>query len=159
MKLRLLNWSHSCIAYLGYLSGHETVAETMRDPEMLRFVREFMDEEVTPALVSPLGADVVGYKRALIEQFCNPALRHQAWQIAMDGSQKLPQRWLGQHESRFRKIDRYRAWHWVWRPGCAMWPVLTRRGHRSTCATLSSIICGAAPIELGPLPNVSFRPC
>jgi fructuronate reductase len=95
MKLRLLNGAHSCIAYLGYLCGYETVAQSMGDPSMRQFVVRLMDEEVTPVLVPPARADVSRYKQDLIERFSNPALHHRTWQIAMDGSQKLPQRWLG----------------------------------------------------------------
>lgn len=94
MKLRLLNGSHSTLAYLGYLAGYETVAETMADPAFERLVRGLM-EEVTPTLRVPPGADVGAYKDALIQRFKNPALKHRTWQIAMDGSQKLPQRLLG----------------------------------------------------------------
>ena len=43
----------------------------------------------------PPGADLTRYKAALLERFANPALKHRTWQIAMDGSQKLPQRLLG----------------------------------------------------------------
>jgi fructuronate reductase len=95
MKLRLLNGSHSTLAYLGYLAGYETIAETMTDPAFARLVRGLMDEEVTPTLKVPPGADLAGYKRSLLERFANPALKHRTWQIAMDGSQKLPQRLLG----------------------------------------------------------------
>ena len=95
MKLRLLNGSHSTIAYLGYLAGYETVAETIGDPAFARLIRAMMDEEITPTLHMPPGTDLTGYKDALIERFRNPALRHRTWQIAMDGSQKLPQRLLG----------------------------------------------------------------
>jgi fructuronate reductase len=95
MKLRLLNGSHSCIAYLGYLAGYATVSETIGDPAFARFVRRLMDEEVTPTLKVPPGADLGRYKSALLERFANPALKHRTWQIAMDGSQKLPQRLLG----------------------------------------------------------------
>ena len=35
------------------------------------------------------------YRAALLQRFHNPALKHRTWQIAMDGSQKLPQRLLG----------------------------------------------------------------
>lgn len=94
MKLRLLNASHSCIAYLGYLSGYQTVADTVADPAFARFVAALMDDEVTPSLRMPAGADPTPYKAALLERFANPALRHRTWQIAMDGSQKLPQRFL-----------------------------------------------------------------
>ncbi|MGQ9368527.1 mannitol dehydrogenase family protein [Azospirillum sp. ST 5-10] len=95
MKLRLLNASHSCIAYLGYLAGYETVARTIADPAFARMVARLMDEEVTPTLAMPAGVDLAGYKAALLKRFANPALKHRTWQIAMDGSQKLPQRLLG----------------------------------------------------------------
>ena len=95
MKLRLLNGSHSTLAYLGYLSGYETVAEAMADPALAQLVRGLMDVEVTPTLMVPSGADLASYKDALIARFRNPALKHRTWQIAMDGSQKLPQRLLG----------------------------------------------------------------
>lgn len=92
MKLRLLNGAHSTLAYLGYLAGHATIAETMAVPAFARLVARLQDEEVTPTLHLPAGVDVAAYKRALRERFANPALRHRTWQIAMDGSQKLPQR-------------------------------------------------------------------
>ena len=95
MKLRLLNGAHSCIAYLGYLSGCETVATAMANPDMVRFVQKLMAEDVTPILPVPEGADLPAYCAALVERFKNPALKHRTWQIAMDGSQKLPQRLLG----------------------------------------------------------------
>ncbi len=95
MKLRLLNGSHSTLAYLGYLGGYQTVSDTIADPAYARLIRELMDEEVTPTLQVPPGADLGRYKAALLERFANPALKHRTWQIAMDGSQKLPQRLLG----------------------------------------------------------------
>jgi len=94
MKLRLLNGAHSSLAYLGYLAGYETVSAVMADADFARFVRALMGE-VTPTLHVPAGADLGAYKAALLERFGNPALQHRTWQIAMDGSQKLPQRLLG----------------------------------------------------------------
>ncbi|MFC7396022.1 mannitol dehydrogenase family protein [Chelatococcus sp. GCM10030263] len=94
MKLRLLNGSHSAIAYLGYLASHETVADAMADPAIAAYVAALMDD-TTVTLTLPAGADVTGYKASLIERFRNRALKHRTWQIAMDGSQKLPQRLLG----------------------------------------------------------------
>jgi fructuronate reductase len=102
MKLRLLNGSHSTLAYLGYLAGYETVADTMADDAFVRLIRSLMDEEVTPTLHMPPGADLESYKSALIQRFKNPALKHRTWQIAMDGSQKLPQRLLGTVRDRLR---------------------------------------------------------
>jgi fructuronate reductase len=65
----------------------------MADPAFAAFARSQMDE-VTPTLIVPPGIDVEGRKAALCERFKNPALKHRTWQIAMDGSQKLPQRLL-----------------------------------------------------------------
>jgi fructuronate reductase len=94
MKLRLLNGSHSTLAYLGYLAGYETVADTMRDAHFRALAEAVMDAAAT-TLKMPPGADVTAYKRALLARFENPALKHRTWQICMDGSQKLPQRLLG----------------------------------------------------------------
>ncbi len=95
MKLRLLNGAHSSMAYLGYLAGHETIADCMRDEALAHFVRHLTNAEVTQTLPQPPGADLQTYKQALLRRFRNPGLRHRCWQIAMDGSQKLPQRLLG----------------------------------------------------------------
>ena len=94
MKLRLLNGSHSTLAYLGYLAGYETVSDTMKDANYRRLAQGVMDDAAT-TLKMPPGADVAAYKRALLERYENRALRHRTWQICMDGSQKLPQRLLG----------------------------------------------------------------
>ncbi|WP_426227447.1 mannitol dehydrogenase family protein [Pararhizobium sp. DWP3-4] len=102
MKLRLLNGSHSTLAYLGYLAGAETVAEAMALPGMQPLIEGLMREEVSPTLPQLTGFDLVAYRLALIARFKNPALRHRTWQIAMDGSQKLPQRLLGTIRDRIR---------------------------------------------------------
>ncbi|HLJ72542.1 MAG TPA: mannitol dehydrogenase family protein [Roseiarcus sp.] len=94
MKLRLLNGAHSTLAYLGYLAGCETIAETMAAPGFARLAEDFMAVEAAPTLPPLPGLDLAAYRRDLIARFCNPALRHRTWQIAMDGSQKLPQRLL-----------------------------------------------------------------
>jgi len=94
MKLRLLNGSHSLLAYTGYLAGFEYVSEVMREPVFEHLCTRFMDREASQTLSVPEGFDLENYKRELRERFANPALKHRTWQIAMDGSQKLPQRWL-----------------------------------------------------------------
>ena len=94
IKLRLLNGSHSIIAYLGYLAGYDYVHETIADPAFKQLIQRYMDELVTPTLDVPEGFDLSAYKQQLIERFANPALNHRTQQIAMDGSQKIPQRWL-----------------------------------------------------------------
>ncbi len=102
MKLRLLNGSHSTLAYLGFLAGAETVADAMALPGMKVLIDGLMREEVSPTLPPLAGFDLAGYREALIARFNNAALRHRTWQIAMDGSQKLPQRLLGTIRDRMR---------------------------------------------------------
>ncbi|MDQ3557939.1 MAG: mannitol dehydrogenase family protein [Pseudomonadota bacterium] len=102
MKLRLLNGPHSTLAYLGYLAGYQTVAEVMADEAFGSLVQRLMDDEITPTLAVPPGVDIASYTAALRDRFRNPALKHRTWQIAMDGSQKLPQRLLGSIRDRLR---------------------------------------------------------
>ena len=94
MKLRLLNASHSAFAYLGYLAGHEFIYQVAAQPDFVAWMRRFTADEVTPALVAPPGIDLAAYRETLVRRFANPALPHRTQQIAMDGSQKLPQRIL-----------------------------------------------------------------
>lgn len=95
MKLRLLNASHSAFAYLGFLAGHEFIYQVAAQPAFVAYMRRLMREDVAPTLKLPAGVDVAAYQNALVERFRNPALAHRTQQIAMDGSQKLPQRLLG----------------------------------------------------------------
>ncbi len=94
MKLRLLNGAHSTMAYLGYLGGYEYIHQVIADPDYLGFVKAMLREEVVPTLQMPADIDLNAYCTTLVARFRNPALRHRTWQIAMDGSVKLPQRLL-----------------------------------------------------------------
>jgi fructuronate reductase len=94
MKLRLLNGSHSTLAYLGFLAGHEYIWQASVDRGLATLVERQMAEEIAPTLAAPPATDLGAYSRALMARFRNPALPHRTQQIAMDGSQKLPQRLL-----------------------------------------------------------------
>jgi fructuronate reductase len=93
-KLRMLNASHSALAYLGYLAGHETIFDAVSDELFARFIKRFWRDDVIPILPAPPGLDLERYADQLFERYRNPAIRHRLWQIAMDGSQKLPPRLL-----------------------------------------------------------------
>lgn len=93
MKLRMLNGSHSFLAYLGYLAGYQHINDCMGDDNYRRAAHDLMLKEQAPTL-KVQNVDLARYADLLIERYTNPALRHRTWQIAMDGSQKLPQRML-----------------------------------------------------------------
>ena len=94
MKLRMLNGSHSILAYLGYLAGYKTIDACMQDEQFVKVTRHYMNNEAAVTLEMPEPTDFASYAGKLIERFTNPGLKHRTWQIAMDGSQKVPQRWL-----------------------------------------------------------------
>jgi len=93
-KLRMLNGAHSALAYLGLQRGHEFVHQAIADPELAVLINRLMRDEAAPSLTPATSQDLQVYADALIARFANPALNHRLIQIAMDGSQKIPQRWL-----------------------------------------------------------------
>lgn len=93
-KLRMLNGAHSALAYLGLEAGHAHVHEAVGDPALRALAERLMREEAAPTVSAPAGMDLGAYAGALLDRFANPALNHRLIQIAMDGSQKIPQRWL-----------------------------------------------------------------
>ena len=93
MKLRMLNGAHSMLAYTGFLAGHRFVRDVMGDPALVALIERHLG--AAAATLSPLpGVDFAAYSRELLDRFANPHLAHETAQIAMDGTQKLPQRLL-----------------------------------------------------------------
>ena len=93
MKLRLLNGAHSLLAYQGLLRGFTTVAEAIADPGLAAELDRYW-REASSSLTPGVPTEPQRYTAMLLERFRNDALEHSLRQIAMDGSQKLPQRWL-----------------------------------------------------------------
>lgn len=102
-KLRMLNGCHSAIAYLGYQAGFEFVAEAMGNHHFERFIRYLMQEEITPTVTPPEHFDMKGYQDSIIERLKNHSIKHRTCQVAMDGSQKLPQRLINTILDRLNK--------------------------------------------------------
>ena len=88
----MLNGAHSMLAYAGFIAGHRYVRDCMADPDLASLIRRHMSEAartLDPVPGIDLGAIC---KRPRSTRFANPAIAHETWQIAMDGTQKLPQR-------------------------------------------------------------------
>jgi len=103
MKLRMLNGTHSALAYLGYLAGFKTIASTVANDDFKAFTELLWDKEIVPSLTAPSGISLSVYAEDLMKRYSNPNVRHLTWQIAMDGSQKLPQRILDTIDERYAK--------------------------------------------------------
>lgn len=93
-KLRMLNGAHSALAYLGLGRGHSFVHEAVADPAIRPLIERLMRREAAASLTPAPGQDLQAYAADLLARFANPSLYHRLGQIAMDGSQKIPQRWL-----------------------------------------------------------------
>jgi fructuronate reductase len=106
LKLRTLNGVHSALAYLGALAGRGTIDDALRLPGIDAFLDRFIAEDIAPTLAPPPGQSVPAYGRTVRERFANPALGHTTLQVAMDGTQKLPQRLLGTIADRCASGDR-----------------------------------------------------
>ncbi len=90
MKLSLLNASHTLLSYPSLLSGYRKVDEAMRDERIVKFVRDFMNIDVTPYVPAPANTDLELYKQVLVERFANSAVSDQIARLCGDGASKFP---------------------------------------------------------------------
>jgi fructuronate reductase len=106
-KLRLLNGSHSAMAYIGAVAGLPVIAQCIAQPVLHRLVHGLMTHEIGPHLSRQ---DWPAYRDALLARFANPELKHSVHQIATDGSKKILPRWtppaldLLQHGQSFERL-------------------------------------------------------
>ena len=90
MKLSLLNASHTLLCYPSFLAGYRKVDAAMHDERIARFVRAFMDEDITPYVPAPADTDLAVYKQTLIERFGNRMVSDQVARLCFDGASKFP---------------------------------------------------------------------
>jgi mannitol-1-phosphate/altronate dehydrogenase len=90
MKIRLLNGSHSALAYPAYLMGHRGVAEAVEDPLLRHFIRDLYMEQIGLSVPPVPGIDLGEYKDTLIRRFSNRNIGDTVLRLASDGSKKVP---------------------------------------------------------------------
>jgi len=90
MKLSLLNASHSLLSYPSFLLGYRKVDEAMADQDIVQYVKEFMDIDISPNVPAPKGTDLEKYKATLIERFANKSVSDQLSRLCFDGISKFP---------------------------------------------------------------------
>lgn len=138
-KLRMLNGAHSALAYIGLGRGHEFVHQAIADPAIRALIERLMRKEAAPTVDAAPGQDLTAYADALLDRFANPALHHRLIQIAMDGSQKLPQRWLetlAWHQARGARCPSLEA-------AIAAWIAFLRSGVHPVQDPLAEQLCAA----------------
>ncbi|MEM9424497.1 MAG: hypothetical protein AAF975_06900, partial [Spirochaetota bacterium] len=169
MKLRMLNGSHSFLAYCGYLANKEYIYECMQDDTLRRACYRFICEEQLPGLrfyhdSKEIAPDLLGYAEELLKRYSNPNIHHRCYQIAMDGSLKIPQRWLdayrvsrkkANHSSRFLSFA-LAAWlQYVRAQDLNGAPIVVQDPHASALRQLVT----EAPAGQEASALLSFTPC
>ena len=80
---------------------------------MVNYIQYLWEEEIIPTLETPEGENLNDYCSKLLERYQNSAIEHKTWQIAMDGSQKLPQRILETVSDLIEHQRNFRVWLWL----------------------------------------------
>ena len=88
-KIRLLNATHSCIAWAGTLVGYLYIHEGTHDPVIRKFAYDYVTDDVIPVL-SPCPLNLENYRDVVLDRFGNPAIRDTNQRVAMDGFSKIP---------------------------------------------------------------------
>jgi D-arabinitol 4-dehydrogenase len=88
-KIRILNASHSCIAWAGTLTGQRFIDESTRTPSICQMAYDYVTEDVIPSL-TPSPLDLARYRDVVLERFSNPHIQDTNQRVAADGFSKIP---------------------------------------------------------------------
>lgn len=88
-KIRILNATHSCVAWAGTLRGLTHIHEGMAVPAIRQMAHDYVTHDVIPSL-SPSPIDLARYRDVVLERFGNPHVRDTNQRVAMDGFSKIP---------------------------------------------------------------------
>ena len=92
-KIRLLNATHSCIAWAGTLVGYTYIHEGTHDSAIRQFAFDYVTDDVIPVLNTPekpSPLNLADYRDVVLDRFGNPAIADTNQRVAMDGFSKIP---------------------------------------------------------------------
>jgi mannitol 2-dehydrogenase len=89
-KLRLLNASHSCLAYLMALADVTYVDEAIAIPAVHRYLEQLLTSEAIPTLAEIPGHPATAYAETVLQRFANTGVRDQIARLCIDGTAKFP---------------------------------------------------------------------
>ena len=92
-KIRLLNATHSCIAWAGTLLGYTYIHEGTHDARIRKMAFDYVTDDVIPVLNTPehpSPIDLAAYRDVVLDRFGNPAIADTNQRVAMDGFSKIP---------------------------------------------------------------------
>ena len=92
-KIRLLNATHSCIAWAGTLVGYQYIHEGTHDAGIRQMAYDYVTQDTIPVLDTPehpCPLNLPRYRDVVLERFGNPSIRDTNQRVAMDGFSKIP---------------------------------------------------------------------
>ena len=92
-KIRMLNGTHSCIAWAGALRGYDFIHEGLKDPEVRQFAYDYVTDDVIPCLSDPghpSPLNLAEYRDIVLDRFSNPNIQDTNQRVAMDAYSKIP---------------------------------------------------------------------
>jgi mannitol 2-dehydrogenase len=89
-KLRMLNATHSNMAYLMALAEVVYVDEAVAIPAVHRYLEEFLAQEAIPTLTEIPGHPAAEYGRTVLGRYANRGVRDQIARLCIDGTAKFP---------------------------------------------------------------------
>ncbi|MBB6562309.1 D-arabinitol 4-dehydrogenase [Acidovorax soli] len=88
-KIRLLNATHSCIAWAGTLAGYQYIHEGTHDAAIRQMAYDYVTDDAIPVLL-PCPIDLERYRDVVLDRFGNPAIADTNQRVAMDAFSKIP---------------------------------------------------------------------
>jgi len=117
-KIRILNATHSCVAWAGTLVGLGFIHEGTHDAAIRKMAYDYVTDDVIPCL-TPSPIDLAAYRDVVLDRFGNPAIRDTNQRVAADGFSKIPGSSHRRCASASRPASPSRAWRCC--PRCS-WP-------------------------------------
>jgi D-arabinitol 4-dehydrogenase len=88
-KIRILNATHSCIAWAGTLIGLSYIDDSTRQSAIRQMAWEYVSRDVIPSL-TPSPLDLAQYRDVVLARFSNPYIKDTNQRVAADGLSKIP---------------------------------------------------------------------
>jgi len=92
-KIRVLNATHSAIAWAGTLRGMTYIHEGTRDAAIRGIAADYVTNDVIPCLArpgAPSPVDLPAYRDVVLDRFANDAIADTNQRVAADGFAKIP---------------------------------------------------------------------
>lgn len=104
-KVKILNGSHTAMVPVAYMSGIDTVRESVEDADVGKFVQSLVNDVIKPTIDLPKD-EMDAFANSVIERFKNPFIRHELMSIALNSTTKFKTRLLPTYNDYRKKFGK-----------------------------------------------------